>query len=193
MTEAMDFLRECVGDDKLILGCGVPLGPAFGRVDYCRISCDVGKTFREPWWSRLICAEMVSTMNAMLSTVFRRHLDGRAFRNDPDVAYFRRNNLWRFLGNWRGWIDFTAAQKRTLAWVNRLFGRGVLFVSDDAGGYSEKQLRDLLRYFEEPLSIIISEIEYVNATKIFIDYVEGGKHMRVALNPKTGEQKQSLF
>ena len=41
MCEAMDFLREVIGD-KLILGCGVPLGPAFGKVDYCRIGPDVG-------------------------------------------------------------------------------------------------------------------------------------------------------
>ena len=32
MCEAMDFLRECVGEDKLFLGCGVPLGPSFGVV-----------------------------------------------------------------------------------------------------------------------------------------------------------------
>ena len=36
MCEAMDFLRECCGD-KIILGCGVPLAPAFGVVDACRI------------------------------------------------------------------------------------------------------------------------------------------------------------
>ena len=29
MCEAMDFLRECCGE-KLFLGCGVPLAPAFG-------------------------------------------------------------------------------------------------------------------------------------------------------------------
>ncbi|EKC48560.1 hypothetical protein OBE_15116, partial [human gut metagenome] len=41
MCEAMDFLRECVGE-KMILGCGVPLMPAFGKVDYCRIGADYG-------------------------------------------------------------------------------------------------------------------------------------------------------
>ena len=41
MIRAMEFLRELCGD-KLILGCGVPLVPSFGLVDYCRISCDVG-------------------------------------------------------------------------------------------------------------------------------------------------------
>ena len=28
MQEAMEFIRECVGD-KLILGCGLPLGAGF--------------------------------------------------------------------------------------------------------------------------------------------------------------------
>lgn len=30
MTDAMDFIRECVGN-KMILGCGVPMFPAFGK------------------------------------------------------------------------------------------------------------------------------------------------------------------
>jgi alpha-galactosidase len=32
MHEAMEFLREIIGD-KIILGCGVPLGSSFGLVD----------------------------------------------------------------------------------------------------------------------------------------------------------------
>jgi len=36
MYEAMEFLKEIIGD-KIILGCGVPLGSSFGFVDYCRI------------------------------------------------------------------------------------------------------------------------------------------------------------
>ena len=63
MCEAMDFLRECVGE-KMILGCGVPLMPAFGKVDYCRIGADMG-----------------------------RQLDGRAFLNDPDVFLLRDENI----------------------------------------------------------------------------------------------------
>ena len=40
MYEAMQFLRECVGD-KMILGCGVPLLPANGTTEYCRIGPDI--------------------------------------------------------------------------------------------------------------------------------------------------------
>jgi hypothetical protein len=45
MTDAMEFLREVVGPNKIILGCGVPLGPSWRKVDYCRIGSDVA-----PWW-----------------------------------------------------------------------------------------------------------------------------------------------
>lgn len=41
MRRAMGFLREMCGE-HLIIGCGAPLMPAFGLVDYCRIGCDVG-------------------------------------------------------------------------------------------------------------------------------------------------------
>ena len=52
MCEAMDFLRECVGEEKLILGCGVPLGPSFGVVDACRISCDVDLKYLPKYYNK---------------------------------------------------------------------------------------------------------------------------------------------
>jgi hypothetical protein len=45
MWEAMDLIRDFVGPEKLVLGCGVPLATAFRKVDYCRIGSDVA-----PWW-----------------------------------------------------------------------------------------------------------------------------------------------
>ena len=41
MCDGMDLLREIIGG-KLILGCGVPMWPAFGKVDFCRTGADVG-------------------------------------------------------------------------------------------------------------------------------------------------------
>ena len=46
MCDAMDLLRECCGD-KLILGCGVPMMPAFGKVDYCRIGSDISLKWQQ--------------------------------------------------------------------------------------------------------------------------------------------------
>ena len=126
MIRAMDFLREVCGD-KLILGCGVPVMPAFGRVDYCRVSCDVGLDWDDKLYMRMFHRERVSTKQAIENTIFRRQLNGRAYLSDPDVFFLREDNL-----------KLTTAQKFLLAKVNALLG-GVLLISDDPASYSEKQ------------------------------------------------------
>lgn len=126
MCEAMDFLRECVGD-KLILACGVPLGPSFGRVDYCRIGCDVGLDWNDKPYMRLFHRERVSTLNALGNAIGRRQLNGRAFINDPDVFFFRTDN-----------IQLTQTQKETVATINKHFG-DLLFTSDDISTYNPSQ------------------------------------------------------
>lgn len=131
MCEAMDFLRECAGD-AWILACGVPLMPAFGKVEYCRIGCDVGLSWDDRPWMRLLHRERISTKNSLQSSAFRRQLNGRAFVSDPDVFLLRRD------GN-----SLTEQQRKALALVNGLCG-GVLFTSDNPSGYDPGQ-RALLR------------------------------------------------
>ena len=128
MIRAMDFLREvCSG--KLILGCGVPVMPAFGRVDYCRVSCDVSLDWDDKWYMRRFHRERVSTRQAIENTLFRRQLNGRAYLSDPDVFFLREDNL-----------RLTGAQKAILAQVNALMGR-VLLTSDDPSAYKDEQRR----------------------------------------------------
>ena len=126
MIRAMDFLRELCGD-KLILGCGVPLAAAFGRVDYCRIGCDVGLDWNDNWLMQQIHRERVSTKQSISNTVFRRQLNGRAFLNDPDVFFLREENT-----------KLTSEQKRALAVANTLLG-DVWLTSDDMGSYKPEQ------------------------------------------------------
>lgn len=123
MTRAMEWLRVLCRD-KLILGCGVPLMPAFGLVDYCRISCDVGLDWNDRPIMREIHRERVSTRQAIGNTVFRRQLNGRAWLNDPDVFFLRENN-----------IKLSAREKHILATVNSLFG-GMLLCSDNMAQYT---------------------------------------------------------
>lgn len=126
MFDAMDFIRESVPEAK-ILGCGVPLAAAFGKVEYCRIGCDVGLDLDDKPHMRLIHRERVSTKNALRNTVFRRQLNGRAFWNDPDVFLLRDDN-----------IRLTWGQRETLARLNALYG-GVRFTSDNISGYHARQ------------------------------------------------------
>ena len=128
MAECMDFLRDACGEAQ-ILGCGVPLASAFGRVEYCRIGPDMSLDFDDKPFMRVFHNERPSTLHTQRNTLFRRQLDGRACRNDPDVMLLRDENT-----------SMTDLQKHTLAIVNALFG-SVLFASDDFGKYDEKKRR----------------------------------------------------
>lgn len=176
MCEAMDFLRECVGD-KIILGCGVPLGPAFGVVDACRISCDVDLSYGGKFYNSMsINNELPSAQNAINNSMFRRHLNGRAFLNDPDVFFLRDHNL-----------TFTWEQKLLLAKINNLFGR-VLFVSDDAGEYSEAELEVLKETFRESDAKIL-DVKCVGARadgNYEIKFIENGEEKLLYFNLFTG-------
>lgn len=122
MIRAMELLRGLCGD-KLILGCGVPLMPAFGLVDYCRVGCDVSLDWDNNLLMRHTNRERPSTRQAIGNSIFRRQLNGRAFLNDPDVFFLRESNL-----------RLSLEQKHVLATVNSLLG-GVLFHSDNMAEY----------------------------------------------------------
>lgn len=139
MCDAMDFLRECCGD-KIILGCGVPLAPAFGKVDFCRIGADVGLCWENKAYSR----EDVSTQNTLTNTIYRRHLDGRAWLNDPDVFLLRDNN-----------IKMPLSKREIIAKVNSLCGN-LLFVSDDVSTYTDEQMKIFVDTLSNDKAKIIS-------------------------------------
>lgn len=176
MCEAMDFLRECC-KDKIILGCGVPLGPAFGVVDACRIGCDAENSFKDKFYVGLTNQEVISTRNAMNNAIFRRHLNGRIFANDPDVFFLRNGGVKEAKYNWE--------QKCLLATVNHIFG-SVLFVSDDIGEYDDKQLSVLLDSYKRFDGSVIGA-EYVKDDMIRIDYIEEGVAKRLTFNTVTGQ------
>lgn len=175
MCEAMDFLRECVGEDKLFLGCGVPLGPSFGVVDACRISCDVDLKYTGRFYNAMkINPEIPSAQNAINNSILRRHLNGRVFCSDPDVFFLRRTNL-----------KFTFEQKLLLAKINNICGN-VLFVSDNAGDYSEEEIKLLRKFFTKTDAKILSA-EYVTADDVHVRFTEDGKVKNLRFNIKTGK------
>ena len=139
MERAMGLLRQWCGG-KRILGCGVPVMPAFGLVDYCRVGCDVSLNWDDAWYMRGFHRERVSTKHSIDNTVFRRQLNGRAYLNDPDVFLLRAENC-----------RLTPQEKEKLATVNALLG-GILLTSDIPGTYpaqARAQYEDVKRLFWE--------------------------------------------
>ncbi len=127
MIRAMKLLRRVCGD-KLILGCGVPLMPSFGLVDYCRIGCDVSPDWDDKFYMRWTHRERVSTKNSIDDTTFRRQINGRGFMNDPDVFFLRDENC-----------RLTEKQKEQLYTANARYG-GLLLCSDDLNKWDEKKI-----------------------------------------------------
>ncbi len=170
MCEAMEFLRECCGD-KLILGCGVPLGPAFGYVDACRTGCDVDTVYSGRIYSKIETNnEVISTQNSINNSIFRRQLNGRVFLNDPDVFFFRYSNL-----------RFDMQQKILLASINHLCG-DVLFVSDNMAEYKEKDIEAVKRIYKK------SDMKILDA-----NYAADDKKILLKLIDKEGNVKMLWF
>ncbi|MBQ6456851.1 MAG: alpha-galactosidase [Mogibacterium sp.] len=139
MCRAVGLLREWCGDG-LILGCGVPLMPAFGKFEYCRIGCDSGLEWENnrPLMRRV--RELPSTRNAIGNAYYRRQLDGRAFLSDPDVFFLRKDN-----------IRMKDEEKLLHARVLAQYG-SVFMTSDNMGDYDEEQLgryRELRELWEK--------------------------------------------
>lgn len=138
MIRAMELLRSLCGDNR-ILGCGVPLMPAFGLADYCRIGCDVSLSWDDTWYMRLFHRERISTKHSLDNTLCRRQLGGRAFGNDPDVFFLRDENC-----------QLTPEQKRRLSETNARYGQ-VLLISDNPSAYTpemKEQYRRVRREWE---------------------------------------------
>ena len=170
MCDAMDLLRECCGD-KLILGCGVPMMPAFGKVDYCRIGSDISLKWQQ---RKDVIREEVSTPHAVCNSIFRRHLDGRAWKNDPDVFLLRDQNN-----------KMTFAERKLLAKINSTFGN-LLFISDNVSEYTPEQLAVLKDTFANK-DIKINTAQFGATDIMEIDYSENGIKNRMHFNIRTGE------
>ncbi|OZJ06826.1 hypothetical protein BZG36_00068 [Bifiguratus adelaidae] len=123
MYDGMELIRELVGSKKMILGCGVPLAPAWKTCDFCRIGADVGAFWEDTKLKLLNVRERVSTVNSLYSTLGRWAMSGRFFGNDPDVTFIRQSNN-----------RLTAEERYTLVVLNNILG-ALVFSSDDISKY----------------------------------------------------------
>lgn len=118
MADAIGLLRQSAASGTWFDLCGVPIGSALGRTEFCRIGCDVGLDWDGAAYMRGTGRERVSTKNSLANTRGRAHLDGRAFRCDPDVFFLRPD------------VRLTDEQRTELLEADSTLG-GVLFTSDD--------------------------------------------------------------
>ncbi|HVM07399.1 MAG TPA: glycoside hydrolase family 36 protein [Acidimicrobiales bacterium] len=123
----LDAVREGIGADSFLLGCGCPFGPAVGVVDAMRVSADVAPTW-EPANSWPGLEETApAAMNAIIASVLRAPLHRRVFLNDPDCLLIRPTGT-----------SLDANQREVL--TNAIAGTGAfLLLSDDLSTYTDRE------------------------------------------------------
>ncbi len=137
----LEALREAVGPDVELLGCGAPIGPSVGIFDAMRIGADVAPR----WMPKEMGLEapvrdetpLPSTRNALLNTLTRAPLHRRWWVNDPDCLLIRPDS------------ELTLPEVHSLATAIALTG-GALLLSDDL----PKLPADRLRIVEQLLPLI---------------------------------------
>lgn len=132
MVDGMLLLRQLVGQDKFIDGCGAPIGPAFCLTDYCRVSSDIHMKWEQLLLKAMKARERLSTWNSLTGAIGRWQLAGNAFQNDPDVYVLRKEHQ-----------HLKPAQQHTMLLVDNLFGR-LSLTSDDIGLYDSTRLAAFL-------------------------------------------------
>lgn len=127
LRRGLEAVREGIGDDSFLLGCGCPFGPAVGVVDAMRVSPDVAPAW-EPTRSWDGYPESApATRNAIAASVLRAPLHRRLFVNDPDCLLLRPDDT-----------QLDAGQRALLASVITGTG-GFMVLSDDLALYTEAE------------------------------------------------------
>jgi alpha-galactosidase len=137
LRSGLTAIRQGIGDDAFLLGCGCPFGPAIGLVDAMRVSADTAPRWdlSQRW---LDDPEMTgfeehppSGRNAVEATVLRAPLHRRLWVNDPDCLMVRHFDT-----------DLTSQQIDLMAATIAGTG-GFVVISDDCSRYGAAE-HDLL-------------------------------------------------
>lgn len=117
LRRGLALIRDAIGDDAFLLGCGAPLGPAVGLVDAMRIGPDVSTS-----WEPLLEGDRSApgTANALRNSIARAFTHRRLWAADPDCLLARPRG---------DSSQLTLYEARTLATLLALSG-GLLLDSD---------------------------------------------------------------
>ena len=119
---ALTVVREAVGDDAFVLGCGAPLGPSVGLVDGMRVSGDTGADWLPeedlPAWEGVGAAARTAVSATVLRAAFHRRL----WADDGDCVILRGTSM--------------TPTQRAAAHAVAVGAGGLLVLSDDLASLS---------------------------------------------------------
>ena len=132
LRAGLEALRQAVGPQVALLGCGCPLGSAIGLVQAMRIGPDVDRRWAPSHFGTEFFfksePDMPSARNAIHNSLTRAALHRRWWVNDPDCLLLDPD------------IQLTQAEVHSLASVIAITG-GALLLSGDLPGIPPDRLR----------------------------------------------------
>ncbi len=124
------IIRDTIGPDRFLLGCGAPIGPSIGLVDAMRVSEDVKETWHNRLWEWLGRGVGVPSAKGSLRNNVQRHFTHRKlWLNDPDCLLVRDRNT-----------SLTLEETETMVTLLGMTG-GMLFLSDDMTRISRRRIQ----------------------------------------------------
>ena len=118
LQRGLQSIREGIGDDAYLLGCGGPLLSVVGIVDAMRVSEDVAPFYEPKIFFPGFPEGTVATKNAIQQSVLRAPLHRRWFLNDPDCLLLRPTDT-----------ELSPTERRVLA--TSILGTGAYLVASD--------------------------------------------------------------
>ncbi|RUP43819.1 glycoside hydrolase superfamily, partial [Jimgerdemannia flammicorona] len=181
MWDAIVLLRELVGSDRFILGCGTPLAPVFRRLDYCRIGSDVGPFWDDTTLRLANVRERVATANSLVSTLNRWQLGLRASGSDPDVVILRNTKDNKL----------TKDERVTLGVLNNVLG-SLVFMSDNVSTYGSEEHAAYAAMFPK----VAATVQYVREFRegvYVVRFRAGGRDYTIYANLSSDKQTCHLL
>ncbi|GEM_PF-6203160 len=134
--KGLEVIREAVGPDITLLGCGAPLAPSIGIVDAMRVSVDIDVTWENPAWLRLATGDTETTglAPAIRNSLTRGPFIKPLFRIDPDCLLLRSKGS-----------TLTPEQRELAMQLAGVHGEWVL-LGDDITRWGEEQFQLFERF-----------------------------------------------
>jgi alpha-galactosidase len=167
-----EAIRQAVGEETYLLGCGAPLGPALGIFDAMRIGADVSGDW-EPKYFGVNAPfknepNFPSARNAIQNMITRAQMHKRWWVNDPDCLLVREKT------------NLSIGEVQTLATIIGMSG-GSMLVSDDLPKLSDermKMIEVLLPLIGERAQVLDwFDQETPQFMRVDLDGAEGGWHL----------------
>ncbi len=168
MCEVLDFLRDRCGNTPLIAS-SVPLGAAFGKVEYCQMAAYPISSWNSSWLSWNKVRERATALASIPSQLNRRHAINRIFRPAPSLMISGKT-LSRYSIN----------QQQTLLVTNSLCGAGFIVTRDGTTEESEEHIAEFRQSIVDQMAQIkrvnklgpkLYQIDFKNQGKKWISYI----------------------